>query len=81
MKIKNLSFESWRVIPNSNLLFPIIPVSKYVCILCSKSKRYSVMQPDGDSSWTALTLYTVMKTAFRTKNMERESFGIFIMKT
>ena len=32
------------------------------------------------SSWTALTWYEVTKTAFKTKNIKRESFGIFIMK-
>ena len=32
------------------------------------------------SSWTALIWYTVMKTAFRSKNMKSESFGIFIRK-
>ena len=32
------------------------------------------------SSWTALTWYTVMKTAIKAKNMKRKSFGIFIMK-
>ena len=31
------------------------------------------------SSWTALTWYIV--TAFKTKHMKRESFGIFTMKT
>ena len=31
-------------------------------------------------SWKALTWYIVMKTAFMTKNMESESFGIFIIK-
>ena len=44
---------------------------------------YSVMQSD----WNSLcgdvvldNLDTVMKTAFKTKNMKSESFGIFIMK-
>ena len=32
------------------------------------------------SSWEALTWYTVMKTAFKAKNMKSEYFGIFIMK-
>ena len=32
------------------------------------------------SSWTVLTLFTVMKTAFKTNNMKREFFGIFMMK-
>ena len=32
------------------------------------------------SSWKSLTWYTVMKTAFKTKNMKNESFGIFIIK-
>ena len=32
------------------------------------------------SSWTALTCYKVMKSAFKTKNMQSESFVIFIMK-
>ena len=32
------------------------------------------------SSWTALAWYTVMKTAFRTKSIKRDSFGNFIMK-
>ena len=32
------------------------------------------------SSWIALTWYTVMKTAFNTKNMKSESYGIFIVK-
>ena len=27
------------------------------------------------SSWTALARYTVMKTAFKTKSVKRESFG------
>ena len=32
------------------------------------------------SSWTVLTWYTVRKTAFKTKNMKSEYFGISIMK-
>ena len=32
------------------------------------------------SSWTALTWYTVMTTASKTKNMKSESFGIFTIK-
>ena len=32
------------------------------------------------SSWTALTWYIMTKTALKTKNMKKESFGIFIMK-
>ena len=32
------------------------------------------------SSWTALTWYTAMKTAFKTNVMKSEYFGIFIMK-
>ena len=32
------------------------------------------------SSWTTLTWYTVMKTAFKTQNMKSELFGIFNMK-
>ena len=32
------------------------------------------------SSWKALTGFTVMKTAFKTKNMNSEFFGIFIIK-
>ena len=32
------------------------------------------------SSWTALTWYTVVKTAFKTKNRKSKSFGILIMK-
>ena len=31
------------------------------------------------SSWPALTWYTVIKTAFKTKNRKRESFCIFII--
>ena len=47
---------------------------------------YSVMQSDGNSflsemsSRAALTGYTVFKTAFKTKNMKTETFGIFIIK-
>ena len=32
------------------------------------------------SSWTALTWLTVMKTAFKNKNMKSKYFGIFNMK-
>ena len=32
------------------------------------------------SSWTGLAWSTVMKTAFKTKDMKSESVGIFIMK-
>ena len=32
------------------------------------------------SSWAALTCYTVMETAFKTKTIKRKSVGIFIMK-
>ena len=32
------------------------------------------------SSWTALTRYTAMKTAFKTNVMKSEYFVIFIMK-
>ena len=32
------------------------------------------------SAWTALTGYTVMKSAFKTKNMKCKCFRIFIMK-
>ena len=32
------------------------------------------------SSWKALTGFTVMKTAFKTRNMNSEFFGISIMK-
>ena len=32
------------------------------------------------SSWTALTGFTVMKTAFKIKNVKSEIFFIFIMK-
>ena len=44
---------------------------------------YSVMQSDGIvfakmSSWTDLTWYTGMKTAFKTKIMKNESFGILL---
>ena len=32
------------------------------------------------SSWRALKGFTIMKTAFKTKNMKSDFFGIFIMK-
>ena len=32
------------------------------------------------SSWTALTWHKMIETAFKTKTVKCESFGIFIMK-
>ena len=60
-------------------------IKEYVYL--GKYSTYSLMNSDGNSFGGDVILEsfnmvytTVMKTAFKTKKMKRESFGIFIIK-